>query len=596
MRSIRASLGNGRGKKFPSQRFTVMTNFLRAGIAVMALVVAACGSTRVANNDAGAGDDAGGDCTTGDACQVDGSPGLCSAAGTCGLCADTVDDARCAAAYGAGTLCVQGQCEAATCHDSTDCPGTPCINNQCVGCQTDNDCDSTQVCNVGVCSDAVASCAAKSLGAACGAGDLCCTRGGGLSCVDVECCTDAQCGANQTCQSGACVATSSGCIAPPGPNPTYFVDTTYTGPSTGSTTCPFKSLHGALNAVRTDNFTGDSDVVVKGGAIDATSEGGAAAFPLTIPSSVSLRTQTGLPDTVVTAPANKDAFVAPFVAQAASTQNFAARISHFEIKQAAAGTAGAAVTVTGGTVAKPVHLDHLSITNFFNGINIDGGKAEIGFGVDSHGNASAGMLVAAGRVEITVGAMADARTQFRNNKVGIVVSGDPASVIVANGSEDAQGLDRIAANGNTEAGIRIFSSNAENLLSRVGANLNGNSGLSLFGGVKIKVRSSRFKQNMQSGIRVSANGLVQDVGGIDLGTDQSQGLNELGANSDADLCITADDNAAVRASGNLWGAVDCSLAAGGNVKRHASCAGVGSGVGATGSFIIPAIVSHCALQ
>jgi hypothetical protein len=561
----------------------------------LVLPLGACGSTKAPEQepDAAVGPAA---CTVNTACQLDSTPGLCNTGGLCGLCEGAQDDAKCAAAYGAGNICVQGACVPGQCHTATDCgSGKQCVGNQCTGCSSDNDCDDGQICSAGTCTAAGAVCSGKTVGASCGTGELCCTRQGALSCVDVQCCTNAQCGANETCQSGQCVATNSGCTAPP--TPAYFVDPAYTGPSTGSQTCPFKTLHGALNAVRTDDFVGDSDVVIKGGTIDATSEGGADRFPLTLPSSVFLRTQAGQPDATIIAPANTTAFDAPFVAQAAAQQPWSARVSHLTIKQAAPGTGGAAVIVTGGTVAKPVHIDHVTVSNFFNGINVDGGKALLAFGVDISASADAGLRVAAGRATITVGANADAFTQFHKNKVGILVTGDPASVLDATGSQDANGLDRISANDNTEAGIRIFSPNAGNSLLTVGANRNGNNGLSLFGGAKIKVRHTRFKQNGASGVRISANGTVTDMSGIDLGTGADQGLIEFGGNPDTDLCIAAQDSHVVSALGNLWGALDCSKAAGGVVPLHTTCAGAGAGVGAPGgNAFIPAVVSTCTLK
>jgi hypothetical protein len=558
----------------------------------LVVCVAACGETKNPAADAGA--DAGPAlCTVNTACMLDSTPGLCTD-GFCGTCAGTQDDARCAAAYGAGNICVQGACIPGDCHATADCGGgKTCIQNQCVGCASDNDCDDGQTCTGGACVAAAAACSGKAVGAACGTGELCCTRQNALTCVEVQCCTDAQCGANQTCQAGQCVAANSGCTAPP--QPTYFVDPAYTGPSTGSQTCPFKTLHGAFNAVRTDEFLGDSDVVVKGGTIDATSEGGADKFPLTIPSSVFLRTQTGLPDATIVAPANTTAFQAPFVAQAAATQPWSARVSHLTIKQTAAGTAGTAVLVTGGTLAKPVHVDHVTITNFQDGIDVDGGKALMAFGVDVSRSADAGLRVAAGRATITVGANADAFTKFHDNKVGILVTGDPASVLDATGSQDATGLDRVSANSNTEAGIRLFSTNAANSLVTVGASLNGNSGLSVVAGVKIKVRGSRFKQNGQSGVRISANGSVTAVDGIDLGVANDFGQNELGGNTDSELCINLDTLSVVLAAGNIWNGLDCSKAAGGSVQRHVGCAGK-SGIGTVNTSPIPAIVANCQLN
>jgi len=561
---------------------------------LIAILIAGCGSTRPATPDATEPDAPAGSCAQGAACDLDGAQGLCSG-GLCGECRDSVDDAACAAAYGSGTLCVQGGCVAATCHTASDCAaGQQCLDNQCAGCTSDSDCDVGQLCVSGTCQSGANACTGKTVGASCGTGDLCCTRQGSLSCVEVQCCTSADCNANETCQSGTCVASTSLCQAPT--TPLYFVDPAYTGISTGTATCPFKTLHGAFATARNDDFFTDTEIRIKG-TIDAASEGGASHFPLTVPSSVFLHTDPAVTtDATIIAPANTTAFEAPFDAQPAATQPWAARLSHLVIKQAAPGTAGAAVIATRGSAAKPVHLDHLAISNFFNGINVEGGETLVAFGNDVHDNADAGLRVAGGHVRVIVTAGADADTNFHKNKVGIAVSSDPASQLVVTGSEDSMGFKRVSANNNTNSGILVLSPNAGNSLTDIGANFNGTNGLAVFSGSKLKVRHSRFKQNAQSGIRVPANGTNTDVSGIDLGANADPGLTELGQNPDGDLCITVDTVQFVLASGNIWEGTDCSLAAGGAVPLHRVCSGAGAGVAAANAALIPAIVSHCALQ
>jgi hypothetical protein len=101
---------------------------------------------------------------------------------------------------------------------------------------------------------------------------------------------------------------------------------------------------------------------------------------------------------------------------------------------------------------------------------------------------------------------------------------------------------------------------------------------------------------MQSGIRVNQNGSITDVAGIDLGTSNSDGVNELGNNADADLCINADTTDFVRAAGNAWEATDCTVAGGHVPLRLGACAGAGAGVAYTGSFLLPAVVAKCTFQ
>src|SRR5262249_2153243 len=157
-------------------------------------------------------------------------------------------------------------------------------------------------------------------------------------------------------------------------------------------------------------------------------------------------------------PANTTAFEAPYVAQAAATSNWAARISNVEIKQATPGTAGTAVHVTGGTLAKPIHLDHLEIHNFFHGINVSrGGNADCDWGVTSHDNASTGLYIGGGRVDMIVGITADARSHYDNNSFGIYVTDDPASVLTITAGEPTSGqfagLKMVTASSNVHNGI-----------------------------------------------------------------------------------------------------------------------------------------------
>src|SRR5437868_5790741 len=130
---------------------------MRSTILVLALTLVSCGNVAPTSDhppDAATPPDAPatGSCSAGAACDIDGSPGLCASSGQCGECVDTADDAKCAAAYGAGKLCIGGACVAATCHGDADCSGAQCIDNQCVGCRSDTDCADGEVCNTsGMC-------------------------------------------------------------------------------------------------------------------------------------------------------------------------------------------------------------------------------------------------------------------------------------------------------------------------------------------------------------------------------------------------------------------------------------------------------------
>ncbi|MGE5183150.1 MAG: hypothetical protein ACM31C_13860 [Acidobacteriota bacterium] len=534
-------------------------------------------------------------CSAGAACTLDGSPALCGSTGSCGDCVDTTDDAKCAAAYGPGTLCVQGACVAATCHTSADCGGQQCVDNQCVGCRGDADCDVGQICSSGSCIAAGNVCSGKPISSSCGTGDLCCNRASGETCVAAECCVAADCtaktGANSTCQAGSCVPSGSTCVPPAAPtigtaNGGYFVDPSYMGPSTGTQACPFKTLHGAFNAVRNDSFTGDTDVIIKGGTIDATSEGGASFFPLTVPSSVYLRTAAAATSpAVIVAPANTSAFEAPYVAQAAATSNWAARISNLEIKQATLASGGTAVHVTGGTLAKPVHLDHLNIHNFFHGINVGaGGNAELAWGVTSHDNASTGLYIGGGQVDMLVGADADARSRYDSNSYGIWVTDDTTSQLTIEAAEPTTGtfagLKTVTASSNTHTGIHLASPNANNSLSNVGVDTNGTNGVVLYGGATAKLRHMRIQNSGSSAIHISDNGSLTSLANLDLGTAADLGYNQFTGSVDSHVCVgTTPDGTNLRAKGNTFGTADCSVAGTtAMVRSFLDCVGHGGGI------------------
>lgn len=544
----------------------------------LACLLAACGSTNPSGNpDAGPPlPDAGppGSCSQGDACSLDGANGLCEAGGLCGACTDTVDDTACADAYGAGYLCVGNECVIAECHDASECGGAECVAGHCQTCAGDADCDGGQVCDAGACVDAATSCTGGAVGDSCGTGDLCCQRSGDLTCVDVECCTSADCSGGDSCQGGTCVPATSLCVAPAAGN--YHVDPSYSGVSTGSAACPFKTLHGAFNAVRTDDFAGDTNVIVHGGTINATSEGGADHFPLNVPAHAYVYTPSGTPDTVVIAPQNKTAFELLYDVAAGAGNQWSARLSHFDIQAAAGSTAGDGIYINGGTLTKPTHIDHVAVHGFKRGIDVDtAGKADINWGIDAHDNADFGLYVA-GRVDMQVGASADARSHYDHNAVGIRVNGGGVLDLVA--IEQTDGLKTVTASNNSIAGLVELSSDAGNEVHNLGVIDNAIDGVRLFTGSKAKLRGLRIRGSGKHGIHVMS-GTTLALGGFDLGVLGDAGRNELGNNTDTDICTeTPSGGDQMTAVGNTFGAVDCLAGPGTVVDYVTSCAGHGGGI------------------
>ena len=139
-----------------------------------------------------------------------GGKGLCSA-GSCKACAGAADDSKCAAVYGAGTICADGECVAGTCHDSTVCTGSKVCDqtHTCSDCASDLQCQNDAIygksticlsngqCVAGNCHTS-ANCEGKKL---CdGTTHLCsgCT-------TDTQCQSDAVYGSSTICVSSQCV-------------------------------------------------------------------------------------------------------------------------------------------------------------------------------------------------------------------------------------------------------------------------------------------------------------------------------------------------------------------------------------------------------
>jgi hypothetical protein len=189
-------------------------------------------------------------CTTDTQCQADsayGSKSICVSAqciaGTCAatadcksigrlcptatkVCTECTSDTQCKGdtAYGAGTICVEGQCVSGTCTNSSDCPSGRICNatsHACVACANDTQCKNdanygqhtlclSGACTTGDCHD---------ISSDCSTGRLC---GSTVPHACGDCSTDAQCKADarygtgylcvgNLCVKGNCHDTSTEC-------------------------------------------------------------------------------------------------------------------------------------------------------------------------------------------------------------------------------------------------------------------------------------------------------------------------------------------------------------------------------------------------
>ncbi len=234
------------------------------------------------SGNAGAGAEA---CVDGTACSIQGLAGLCSN-GTCQSCVDVDDDPTCVAAYGDGRLCIGGACIEGNCRTNADCGEELCTAHHCAGCTRDVDCPAeTPICNVltGSCVDAK-QCAGVTPGDACPVNDsdVCCGSGPSAICLS-GCCTDDNCGIDESCTAGICV--SNTCPAAPADHH-YYVDPSAGVPGNGSETCPIQTLGVSLQLIELlEENVSDSVTITLLDSIGVQTEGD-SAFPFVIPANV----------------------------------------------------------------------------------------------------------------------------------------------------------------------------------------------------------------------------------------------------------------------------------------------------------------------
>ena len=224
----------------------------------------------------------------------------CTAAPDGGADGGTPGDAQCTAAYGsagadagaAKYLCLAGSCTLGECRTSADCPGTICgatNANFCGPCLSDMDCKADPVypstmCKIatGTCVPATCSTSGSKTECAANPADICCTAGVAASCVNGNCCTNAECAA--TPLTPACFESQHLCLpCDPVSGGTYNVDpvngsdTLGTGSGTaGGSSNPLCALKTVTKAIA---LIAGPPVPVDGGVPDAadagTAEGGA---------------------------------------------------------------------------------------------------------------------------------------------------------------------------------------------------------------------------------------------------------------------------------------------------------------------------------
>jgi hypothetical protein len=196
--------------------------------------------------------------------------------------------------------------------------------------------------------------------------------------------------------------------------------------------------------------------------------------------------------------------------------------------------------------------------------------------------------VSGGTVNIAVMA-GQATTSFSNNSEhGIYVTGSGAlnitGVPVTAPAPNGQGT--VIATNNAFDGLEIFETPvaaAQSSIYGLVAWNNTKHGIQLFGGEKVKVRSSVLLNNKLNGLFITSadvTSAANSLSGINLGTAGDPGLNQiqaaLGSNSDlTGLCISmapGQGTLSLSAEGNVFsGPTDCTTATS-SVVRSAACA------------------------
>jgi hypothetical protein len=573
------------------------------------------------------------DCTAGKICGI-------TTAHTCGSCAT---DANCVAdsRYAAGNICYQGSCGPGDCHaTSTDCTGTNSglicgvsTTNTCGPCATDGQCKSDTVFSADICTTATGNNKGKCVSAACpvnstacgpNPADFCCN----LQCVAGNCCNDTDCVNNASFGIGyACRANSCSQCAPASGNK-YYVDPvngndqTATGSGLSGTTatpsCSFKTITRAI-AVIGNAAPANTKIILTGVAgqtlVLPSPTAAAPPLPITLPPNVILTTTTGpITITLVTTAAGNPAGFRLLNAGSGIVGDPSAPLTLDGNGHAA----GIGVQVTAG--AGSVTLSNVTIQNTGgHAINVTSGTLNIGAGVVVTGAARDGLLVSGGVANITVPA-GQAQTSFNNNTShGIETSGlGSVNVTGVVSAPVPSNNGTVIVSNNTIAGLRINQTvggaGLQSAITGLVAWANGNYGARVFGGSKVKIRSSVFGANAVDGILVSNSGGTvagNDLSAIDLGTVASPGLNylqtplgALGTNLTAGLCVGMSGGMGaltLNAAGNFLvstastpAQVNCSTTAA-TVSKAATCTGHNSigGMGAAGGTTVMINLNMC---
>jgi hypothetical protein len=506
----------------------------------------------------------------GTACQNNETDGLCEGH-VCSPCNDPTDDATCKAAYPPKSLCIVGVCTPGDCRLDSDCTaGQICGVSQpnfCGGCTGDTQCQAdptygaNYICNVTTGACVTSDC--TKAGAACDANksDVCCAG----SCIPGNCCgtgTSTCTGMGETCKNNQCTA----CTLPT--NNTFYVDpkngsdTSGVGSGgTGGGGCAFKTITRALQ------YVGSPTVASKIEVLNTATVGAGEDFPIVVSANVTIEGGTAGSATTVDVPTNTTGFV-----------------------MATSGSALNNLVIDGqdspGSTGKTPSLTNVTVQNMgYDGIDVTGGTLTIGAGVSSTHNVSDGILIRGSAKAVVTVNTRDAVVSFSNNDYGIAIK-DTGSLTVGGTLNPA-----VTASSNTHSGLFIeqtpssgSSAPPANVISNFAAISNAITGIHVYAGSSLKLRTSALQGNSENGIWVETytSGVTKsdDLSNIDLGTTSDNGGNTLQystgsqPNGGAGICLalTAAANQTLNAAGNKFEAANCATTAD-TLTKGTTCTG-----------------------
>jgi hypothetical protein len=502
------------------------------------------------------------------ACSVGSQAGLCKA-GNCAPCTDTTDDALCATAYGAGTICASGSCIVG-CHDSSTCSGKICDpgSNMCRNCSQDPDCPaSAPFCNTstGTCGLTAPPCT-NSMQCNSGAG-FCC---GGVCINGAVCCGNGDCTGNPagtTCNTttNQCYNTTNCTDALPGGK--FYVNPSPSPGFSGQGTkqCPFTSLTTAIHNVPSPNPSNFK--ICTEGTFDSASD---KNWPRYIATNVELDgTYCGdnTTHTIFTVPSAQPAVV---FQQAGPASIHGVDINSAWGSNPGKTRTGIYVSNTGTTPtnpgSNPISIYDLSVHYFGTGIGVDtntgdnAGNVAIGDNVHSGSN-GIGLYVRAGaKVNVTTS---------DNTKYVSFENADSDGILVGRATLKINGQDSAGAGtettvrcgGSSGNGIRITTGDSTSSIVIDHVHASGNasgSGLYTYNDAPLTVTNSFFNTN-KYGLHVvqdpgsTSNQSVMTLNFGTMPTGSSAGFNTFSKNTSSSIYIDFANIDALPAQGNSFG-------------------------------------------